>query len=307
MTKSRIIIAQYFRARPATLTELRQEAQRLAIMFVGALVVALGYSLFQVPHNIAAGGLSGISIIVNHFTGWPVGMMYLVMNIPVLTLGYFYLGRWRFVARTVLAVFVFSTATDLFVAHLPRFLPKYPITTDMLLNALYGGIVGGVGGGLIYRAGSTLAGTGVIGRIIQRKTGIPLSQVYLYTDGAIILIAGLVFGWEIALYALLALFLNGLASDYTMEGPSSVRIATIITDHTQAVAQALTDGLRQGVSHWQITGSYTDEPHGMLMCTVYRSQVNDVKRIVATVDPTAFIVIGMAHQALGSGFTRLKG
>jgi uncharacterized membrane-anchored protein YitT (DUF2179 family) len=274
-------------------------------MLIGALVVALGYGLFQVPYNIAAGGVGGIGIIINHFTGWPVGMMYFILNIPLLVLGYFHLGRWRFVLRTVLAVFVFSVATDLFIAFLPRFLPQHPITSDTLLSAVYGGIVGGVGGGLIYRAGSTLAGTGVVGRIIQRKTGIPLSQIYLYTDGLIILIAGVIFGWEIALYALLTLFLNGLASDYTLEGPSSVRTATIVTDHPQAVARALMDGFGRGVSRWQITGGYSDEAHAMLMCTIYRSQVNELKCFVTGVDPSAFVVIGMAHQALGGGFTRL--
>lgn len=102
------------------------------------------------------------------------------------------------------------------------------------------------------------------------------------------------------------MFLNGLASDYTLEGPSSVRTITVITDRPQAVAQALMAGLGRGVSHWQITGSYMDEAHSMLLCTVYRPQVNDVKRIVATVDPAAFVVIGMAHQALGAGFMPLK-
>lgn len=171
-----------------------------------------------------------IIIIINHFTGWPVGMMILVMNTPLLILGLFSLGRWRFLIRTVVCVFVFSTATDLFIAYLPRCLPQYPITADVLLSALYGGIVGGIGGGLIYRAGGTLGSTGVIGRIIQQRTGVPLSHVYLYTDGMIILMAGLTFGWEIALHAFLTLFLSGLASDDILEGPSNVRTATIIMD-----------------------------------------------------------------------------
>lgn len=293
-------------ARPAVSRTMWQETQHFVIMSVGAIVAALGYSLFQVPHNIAAGGVSGISIIINHFSGWPVGTMYLVMNIPLMVLGYFYLGRWSFVLRTVVAVIIFSVATDLFIAYLPGLLPAYPLSDDILLSAVYGGLVGGVGGGLIYRAGSTMAGTGIIGRIIQQKTGVPLSQIYLYTDGLIVLTAGAVFGWEIALYALLTLFLNGLASDYTLEGPSSVRTATIITNRCDDMSHALMEGLGRGISYWQITGSYTGETHSMLMCTVYRPQVNDLKRIVARVDPQAFITIGVAHQALGTGFMPLK-
>jgi uncharacterized membrane-anchored protein YitT (DUF2179 family) len=283
-----------------------QEIQYFTLMVVGVVIAALGYSLFQVPYNIAAGGIGGVSIIVNYFTGWPVGAMYMIMNIPLLVLGFFYLGRWPFVLRTVVAVVIFSAATDLFIAYLPGFIGQFPITDDILLSAVYGGLVGGIGGGIIYRAGSTMGGTGILGRIIQLKTGVPLSQVYLYTDGLIVLTAGAVFGWEIALYALLTLFLNGIASDYVLEGPSSVRTATIITNRSQEMAQALMAGLGRGVSEWEITGSYTRQSHRMLTCTVYRPQVNDLKRIVASVDDQAFVTIGVAHQALGAGFMPLK-
>lgn len=282
------------------------EIQNLLVVTAGALVVALGYSLFQVPYNIAAGGIGGLSIIANHFTGWPVGTLYLVMNIPLVILGFFHLGRWRFVYRTLFAAAVFSIATDFFVASLPYWLPQYPITGDMLLSALYGGIVGGVGGGLIYRAGSTMGGTGIISRIIQQKTGVPLSQLYLYIDGGIILLAAVIFGWEVALYAMLTLFLNGLASDYTMEGPGNVRTAFIITNRPKSVTQALFEHVGHGVSRWQISGGYTNDLRTMLLCTVYRSQVADMKRAIAIADPEAFVIIGVAHQALGSGFHRLR-
>jgi uncharacterized membrane-anchored protein YitT (DUF2179 family) len=228
------------------------------------------------------------------------------MNLPLLVLGFFYLGRWPFVGRTLVSVVIFSIATNIFVAYLPGMLPVYPLTQDILLNAIYGGLVGGVGGGLVYQAGGTIGGTGIIGRIIQQKTGTPLSQVYLYTDGVIVLTAGAVFGWEIALYALLTLVLSGMASDYTLEGPSSVRTATIITNQPEALAQALIKGLGRGVSQWPITGGYTGETHAMLICTIYRPQVNDLKRVVGEVDPHAFVTIGVAHQAFGTGFMPLK-
>jgi uncharacterized membrane-anchored protein YitT (DUF2179 family) len=289
-----------------TLTAVWREIRRLLVMFIGVIIVALGYVLFQVPFDIAAGGLSGISLIINNFTGWPLGIMYLIMNIPLMVLGFFYLGRWRFVFRTLLAVFIFSSATDFFIAYLPTYLGDSPITNDILLSAVYGGIVGGVGAGIVYRSGSTTGGTGILGRVIQIKTGIPLSQVYLYTDGLIILIAGIVFGWEIALYALLTLFLNGVATDYTLEGPSSIRTATIITNHPDQVAQALMDGLGRGVTQWPIVGAYTGQTRHMLLCTIYRPQVNDLKDIVAAADREAFVIIGVAHQALGFGFRPLK-
>ena len=292
--------------KPALVPKIWLEARRLFLMMIGVAIAAFGYSLFQVPHNIAAGGITGLAIFVNYFSGWPVGVMYLLMNIPLLILGYFYLGRWSFILRTTLAVFLFSTTTDLLLAYWPTVLLDYPLTNDTLLNAVYAGLIGGIGGGIVYRAGSTMGGTGIIGRVIQQKTGVPLSQIYLFTDGVIVLTAGIIFGWELALYALLALFLNGLATDYALEGPSSVRTATIVTNQPEAMAQALMAGLGRGVTHWPVSGGYTGQPHGMLLCTVYRPQVNDLKRIVAEVDPAAFVTIGVAHQALGSGFLPLK-
>jgi uncharacterized membrane-anchored protein YitT (DUF2179 family) len=295
--------------RPHAVSLLRvgKVIQQLIFLTIGTLLASLGYSMFQVPYKIAAGGLGGVGIIINHFTGWPVGTMYLVMNIPLLVLGFFYLGRWRFVIYTTLAVFIFAISTDFFIATLPGLLQQYPITEDLLLSAVYGGLIGGIGGGLVYRAGATMGGTGIIGRIIQLKTGTPLSQIYLYTDGLIVLSAGVIFGWEIALYAMLTLFLAGIAADYTLEGPSNVRTATIVTNRPRAMSTALMHGLGRGLSEWEIRGSYTGQVHTMFTCTIYRPQVDDLKRIVAETDPHAFITIGVAHQAIGGGFIKLPG
>jgi len=280
--------------------------RRLLVIVAGAFIAALGFSLFQVPYNIAAGGVSGIAIIINYFTGWNQGTQYLIMNVPILILGFFYLGRWKFLFYTIVSVFTFSISSNLFILWIPQFMEQYPVTDDMLLSAIYAGLVFGIGNGLIHRAGAAIGGTSVIGRIIQIKTGFPLSQSYLYSDGLIIFASGLVFGWESALHALLTLFVTGLATDFVMEGPSFVRTATIVTDQPQDVANALMLGLDRGASHWSITGSYTGKTRSMVYCTIYRSQVNELKQIVATVDDHAFVVIGNAHQALGGGFLHLR-
>jgi uncharacterized membrane-anchored protein YitT (DUF2179 family) len=277
---------------------------RLTILLVaGACLAAFAYAMFQVPFNIVAGGVSGISIIVNDFVGWPVGLIFWLLNLPLLVVGFFYLGRWGFLLRTLIASTIFSIATDQFLLHMPQWLSQYPLTDDLLLNTIYGGIVGGIGGGLIYRAGGTMGGTGIIGRIIQKKTGQPLSQVYFYTDGFIILLAGLLFGWHIALYGFLMLFLNGLASDYTLEGPSSARTATIITNHPQAVIDELMEHLHRGVSFWEVTGGFTGQKRYLVLCTVTRPQVGEMKQLVARADPQAFVTIGVSHEAMGAGFT----
>ena len=292
-----------WRKRPFSWAMFWYQIRLTIVMVVGACLAAFAYAMFQVPFNIVAGGVSGISIIVNHFVGWPVGLTFWLLNLPLLVVGFFYLGRWGFLFRTLIASTIFSIATDVFLLYMPQWLSQYPLTDDLLLNTIYGGIVGGIGGGLIYRAGGTMGGTGIIGRIIQKKTGQPLSQVYFYTDGFIILLAGLLFGWHIALYGFLMLFLNGLASDYTLEGPSSARTATIITNSPQAVIDELMVHLHRGVSFWEVTGGFTGQKRYLVLCTITRPQVGEMKQLVARVDPNAFVTIGVSHEAMGAGFT----
>jgi uncharacterized membrane-anchored protein YitT (DUF2179 family) len=166
----------------------------------GALILAVNVDLFLAPTDLAPGGVSGLAIILRHQAGWSIGLTMLVLNLPMLVLGFFNLGRFHFLIRTAFVVVVYNLGVDL----LAGWLPATGITADPLLNALYGGVVGGIGTGLVYRGSGTPAGTGVASRVLQMRTGIPMSQVYFITDGGVIILAGLVFGWERALYALLA-------------------------------------------------------------------------------------------------------
>lgn len=287
-------------------SRIAEELWRLVLILVGASVAGLGFSLFQAPYNIAAGGVSGVAILINHFTGWPISTLYFLMNVPLFVIGFFYLGRWRFLVSTAVAVMIFSTAIGLSDQYLPRLLDRWPITDNVLLSTVYAGLVGGIGGGLIYLAGATIGGTAIIGRIIQVKTGLSLSQIYLFVDGAIVLAAGVIFGWEIALYAILTLLLNGQAADFVLEGPSRARTAMVVTTRPQEITQAFIAELGRGVSYWQAVGGYTGEPRTVVMCTIYRPQVSDLKRLVAKHDPRAFVIIGITQQALGEGFTELR-
>ena len=282
------------------------EIRRLLLLLTGVTAASLGFALFQEPYNIAAGGVSGIALLISQFTGWSTSTLYLVMNIPLFVLGFFMLGRWRFLFTTALAVVLFSVGIGYINQYAPLYITPWPITDNVLLSAIYAGLVGGIGGGLIYAAGSTMGGTAIIGRIIQVRTGLSLSQIYLFVDGIIVVAAAFVFGWDIALYAMLTLLLSGIATDYVLEGPSRARTATIITTRPEAVIQSLLTELGRGVSYWQSVGGYTGEDRTVILCTIYRPQVNDLKRLVARLDPKAFVTIGIAQEALGQGFTELS-
>ena len=281
-------------------SDLRSMVRSFILLTLGAALMALNLDLFLAPFDIAPGGTSGMAIIINQFTGWQIGWLILLLNLPLLWLGFRHLGRFRFLARTSYVLVLYSLGIN-FLTQLP---PMTGIAEDVFLNAIFGGILGGVATGIIYRGGGSGVGTGILGRVIQLKTGIPVSQVYLMTDGVVVLVAGLVFGWEKALYALVAIFLWGLAADYVLEGPSVVRTAFIITDSGQEVSAAVFRRFGVGVTAWPSQGMFTGAAHTVLFCTISRPDANTLRLVVAEADPKAFIVVGHGHQASGGVLRR---
>jgi uncharacterized membrane-anchored protein YitT (DUF2179 family) len=259
---------------------------------------AVAVNVFYTPADIAPSGISGVAIILNHLIGTPVGLVVLIGNIPVQLLALRMLGGWRVVARTVYVLVLYSLAID----QLNLYFPTMAISSDNLLNAVFGGILGGIGGGLIYRAGGTFGGTSTLARILQSRLGTPLGSTYLYTDTLVVLLAGVVFGWQGALYAIITIFVDGTTSDYVLEGPSRIRTATIITNKPDAVSAVLMHELERGVTAWPGQGMYTHQERTILFVTVSRPQVSDLRRLVFSVDPDAFLVIGQGHTAYGEGF-----
>jgi uncharacterized membrane-anchored protein YitT (DUF2179 family) len=270
------------------------------LITLGTLLQALALRLFLVPANLASGGVSGISQIINYFTGWPIGLLVLIGNIPLFALGWRFLGGRRFAVRTAYAVVTYSIFVDL----LPR-LPFFPVnglTDDLVINALYGAVISGVGYGLVYRGYGTSGGSDILARILNHWRGIPMTQSYLMVDSAVILAAGFVFGWKQALYALIALYVSGLVVDTTMEGGGTVRAAMIITSQPEIVSEKILVDMERGVTVLEGTGAYTGQGRPVLYCVVTRSEIQQLKSIVHEADPKAFMVIGIAHEALGEGF-----
>ena len=272
------------------------------LILLGAVIQALAMDLFLVPGHLAAGGVSGIAQIVNRYTGWPIGVMIIAANLPLFALGWRFLGGRRFMTRTVFAVLLYSILLDLLAPRLPQNL----MTSDPVLNSLYGGVLGGLGMGLVFRAQGTSCGTDIPARLLGNWRGIPLSQSYLITDAAVVLMAGLAFNWTLALYALVSLYVSGLAAEAASEGASVVRTATIITSQPQAVADKILREMVRGVTMWPGVGMYSGEVRQILFCAVSRSEVSQLKTLIHEADPQAFVVIGQAHEALGEGFKPLK-
>jgi uncharacterized membrane-anchored protein YitT (DUF2179 family) len=273
-----------------------------ALLTFAALLDAFAVSVFMARFEIAPSGVSGLAVILNHLDNrLPIGLLILLGNIPIQVLGFRILGGWRIVARTVYYIVLYSLAIDL----LRDQFYQINVGDNVLLNAMFGGLLSGVAGGLILRAGGTQGGTSTLGRILQMRFGLPLSTTSLYTDTGVVFIAGLVFGWEGALYAIVAFVAAGMAADYVLEGPSVIRTATIITDKPEAIVNLVLDELGRGVTAWQGKGMFTEKSHTVLFITISRSQVRALRQLVHSADSEAFVVIGHGHVAYGEGFRRI--
>src|SRR5215207_2737253 len=224
------------------------------LIILAALIQAVSLRLFFIPANLASGGVSGISQLINHFTGWPVGLMILIGNLPLFALGWRFLGGYRFALRTAVFIFTYSIFTDLLVntalfgANGAGTELIDDLQGDIFLNSLYGAIVSGIGYGLVYRARGTSGGSDILARILNNWRGISMTQSYLIVDTAVILGAGFVFGWKAALYAMIALYVSGLVAETTLEGGGTVRTAMIVTSEPEAISDRVLEELERGVT-----------------------------------------------------------
>ncbi len=270
-------------------------------ILLGGLVQALSLRLFLIPGQLVSGGVSGAAQIINFFTGWPVGLMVFIGNLPLFVVGWRNLGGRRFALRTAFAIAVFSFLTDFLAPYLPQ-----SVTQDLVLNCVYGGVTLGIGLGLVYRGQGTSGGSDILGRILNRQFGISISQAYLITDTLVVLAGGLAFGWEKALYGLGVIYVSGLAAEAVSEGSGVFRTAMIVSNNANQVAQRILSVMERGVTVLQGTGAYTGSERPVLYCVITRAEVNQLKALVREADPNAFMVIGVAHEALGEGFRPLN-
>jgi len=272
-----------------------------ALIVVGSLLIAAGANLFLVPNRVVSGGVTGIAIILHYLAGTPVGLVVLALNVPLLWLGYRHAGGMRFFLRTLVAVVVMSVAIDATAALLE------PPTTDRLLVICYGGLLDGLGMGLVFRGRGTTGGTDVLARLAHRHLGVGIGQALLAMNVAIFGAAGLIFGAEPVMIALALAFVSARVLDLVQEGFSAARAALVISERPDDVKRALLERLGRGVTVLRGEGGYTGEARPVLYVVVANHEAGRLKRLVAEVDPAAFVAITAAQEVLGEGFTPHKG
>lgn len=272
------------------------------LIILGGLLQALALRTFLVPSLLVGGGISGLAQLLHYLWNLPIGAVTLLGNIPLFIIGWRFLGGPRFAVRTILAVFSYTVFVDILV----ELTGTAPITDDLLLNSLYGGILLGVGLGLVYLGQGTSGGTDILGRILNRRFGMSISLAYMVTDSFAVILSGFFFGWDRALYGLIMIYLSGVAADMISQGTNVIREALIITDKTEGVINAISDVLGRGTTIIDAKGGYTQKDRPMIFCVVTAGEVIRLKTIVQEIDPNAFMVVGHVNEALGEGFKPLK-
>lgn len=267
-------------------------------VLLGVIITAFGISFFLIPVKIAAGGVSGFATVIFHLTNIPVGITMLLLNIPL------FLLSWRLIGPLFGAKTLFGTlTTSFFVDLFSRF--AISITNDLLLCAIYGGVIAGIGLGIAFRSGGSTGGTDMAAQLVARLFSISLGQALLLVDGIVIILAGIAFGLELAMYALIAVFITTKTIDLVQEGQNYVKAILIISDQAETIGEIIMERLDRGVTALDGRGMYTKIDREILLVIVSRVEISHVKNIVKEHDERAFVVIADVHEVLGEGFRGL--
>lgn len=270
------------------------------LIIVGSILVALAATLFLIPNQVVSAGLMGIAIILYYLLGTPVGLVTFALNVPLFLAMLRWGGGWRSGVRTIVAVAVLSAAVDLFTGRLPQ------VTNEPLLYTLYGGILDGLGIGLIFRAQGTTGGIDIIARLLQRTRGYPPGQVLMVLSGITLAAAAVVFGLERVLYAMIVATVSSMVVDMVQQGIGRAKVAFVVSDEYERVRDLILTKLERGATLLYGEGGYTGTQRPVVMCALAQSEVTVLKRLVAQVDPNAFVVISPAQEVLGEGFRGLQ-
>lgn len=280
----------------------KELARNIFMIIFGSAVFALGFDLFLDPNGISCGGISGIAMLIVYGTKsqWmTVGILTAIFNLPLFFLGLRHVGK-RFFFGSLLGLAVSSACFDLFAALIPA------PTLDPLVASIFGGVTTGAGLGLVFIAEASTGGVDIVARLIKMKLrNLPIGKIILCMDICTAIATGIVYQqFSNTLYSMITLFLSSVALDKVVYGLDVSKVALIISDYDEQIASAICTQLERGVTLLNGEGYYSRSDKTVLLCAVRPKELAQLKELVMTVDPTAFLILQDAHQVLGDGFKR---
>ncbi|AIQ11590.1 YitT family protein [Paenibacillus durus] len=271
-------------------------AQRAVMMLIGASMMAVALEIFLVPNQMVDGGITGISIMLSHIFHIPLGILLTLLNLPFLIVGYKQIGK-TFALSTLFAVVVMSIGTQML--H-----PVQPITVEPLLAAVFGGVILGVGVGLVVRYGGSLDGTEIVAILIAKRLPFSVGEVVMFFNLFILTGAGFVFGWNNAMFSLIAYYIAFKMIDVTLEGLDQSKSVWIISDKYRDIGEALTERLGRGVTYLEGEGGFSGDSKKVIFVVITRLEEAKMKAIVEDWDSDAFVAVGNIHDVKGGRFKK---
>ncbi|MDD9149445.1 MULTISPECIES: YitT family protein [unclassified Sporolactobacillus] len=271
---------------------------RFLLIIIGVTLDAIALEAFLVPNKIIDGGVVGISIMLAQLSSLPIGIYLLVINLPFFVIGYKQMGK-TFTITSIGGVTLLAVLTSLF-GRIPTF------THDLLLAAVFGGVIMGIGVGLILRNGGSSDGTEILAVLFNEKVPFSVGETVMFFNIFILGSAGFVFGWNYAMYSLIAYFVAFKMIDVTTTGLESSKAVWIISDRHTEIGDALNDRLGRGVTYLNGSGAYTGDDKNVIFTVISRLEEAKVRSIVDSLDRNAFLAISDIHDVKGGRFKKRR-
>ena len=283
-----------------------------SLIVIGSLILAAGFVFFISPYKIVPGGVYGIAIVIHYMTEgllkwaptcFPIVLMGLILNIPLTILGVKILGP-RFGVKTVVGFVL----TSVFMDAITFLYGEAPLVAgDALLSSIFGGVLVGLGLGLIFKSKATSGGSDIVAMIIAKYTRLPLGQLMIYVDSAIVLIGLLVFAdWKIPLYSWIVIYITGKTIDIVLQGMSVDKTLFIISDKFVEIRDRIINDLHRGGTYIPGKGMYNGSDKTIIFTVVNRREMALLEEYIHEIDPKAFLTVLEANEILGEGFKSLK-
>jgi uncharacterized membrane-anchored protein YitT (DUF2179 family) len=256
---------------------------RVVLMILGSIFASIGVEIFLIPNSIIDGGVTGISIMASHLTKLPLGVFILVLNLPFLIVGYKQIGK-TFALSTLFSVICLSIGVS--ILH-----PIPGLTQDILLATIFGGIILGIGIGLIIRNGGSLDGTEIIAIILDKRTGFSIGEIVMFFNLFILGGSGFIFGWDRAMYSLIAYFIAFKTIDITVEGLDESKSVIVVSEKNKEISEAIMDRLGRGLTLLDGKGAYSGSSTNVIYVVVSRLEIAKLKNIVHGFDEDALITV----------------
>jgi len=285
-----------------------------SLIVIGSIILAAGFVFFISPYKFVPGGVYGIAIVIHYMTqglfswaptGLPIGMMGLIMNIPLTIIGIRILGP-RFGVKTVVGFVL----TSVFMDAITFLFGEAPLVTGdsaALLSSIFGGILVGLGLGLIFKSKATSGGSDIVAMILAKYTKLPLGQLMIYVDSAIVLIGLVVFAdWKIPLYSWIVIYITGKTIDIVLQGMSVDKTLFIVSDKFVEIRDRIINDLHRGGTYIPGKGMYNGGDKTIIFTVVNRREMALLQEYIHEIDPTAFLTVLEANEILGEGFKSLK-